>query len=53
VPVVAGADAIVLRPGAVPGRPATRVLAVRARHNPGNQEGNALRSGFADLAGEL
>ena len=49
VPVVSGADAIVLRAhgGAV------RVRAIAACHNPDDQEGDALRSGFAELAGEL
>jgi acetyl-CoA acetyltransferase len=53
VPVVAGADAIVLRAAPVAGAPAVRTLALAARHNTDQQEGDALRSGFADLAGEL
>jgi acetyl-CoA acetyltransferase len=53
VPVVAGADAIVLQAASVARRPAARVLALAARHNPDDQEGSALRSGFADLAPEL
>lgn len=53
VPVVAGADAIVLRAEPVAGRPAVRTRALAARHNVDHQEGDALRSGFADLAPEL
>jgi acetyl-CoA acetyltransferase len=53
VPVVAGADAIVLRAEPLAGAPAVRARALAARHNPDQQEGDALRSGFADLAPEL
>ncbi|MGH2851431.1 MAG: thiolase family protein, partial [Solirubrobacteraceae bacterium] len=53
VPVVAGADAIVLRAEPVGGRPAVRTRALAARYNDDQQEGDALRSGFADLAPEL
>ena len=53
VPVVAGADAIVLRAAPVAGAPAVRTLALAARHNTDQQDGDALHSGFADLAGEL
>lgn len=52
VPVVAGADAIVItaRPAA---REAVGVRALQAIHNPDQQEGDGLRSGFAEIAGEL
>jgi acetyl-CoA acetyltransferase len=53
VPVVAGADAIVLRAEPVAGAPAVRTRALAARHNTDQQQGDSLRSGFADLAGEL
>jgi acetyl-CoA acetyltransferase len=52
-PVVAGADAIVLSATRRKRGPATRVRALRALHNPDNQEGDALRSGFAELADDL
>jgi acetyl-CoA acetyltransferase len=53
VPVVGGADAIVLRAEPLAGRPAVRARALAARYNVDQQEGDALRSDFADLAGEL
>ena len=53
VPVVAGADAIVLSAVQPSGVAAARVRALCALHNPDNQEGDALRSGFADLREEL
>jgi acetyl-CoA acetyltransferase len=53
VPIVAGADAIVLRAAPVPGRPAVRTRAITARYNVDQQEGDALRSGFAEVAEEL
>lgn len=52
VPVVAGADAIVLtsRPAA---GPAARVRALRQIHNPDQQEGDGLRTGFAAISAGL
>ncbi|HEX4032844.1 MAG TPA: thiolase family protein [Solirubrobacteraceae bacterium] len=50
VPVVAGADAIVLRAEPLAGAPAVRIRALAARYNSDQQEGDALRTGFADLA---
>ncbi|HET9185660.1 MAG TPA: thiolase family protein [Solirubrobacterales bacterium] len=52
VPVVAGADAIVVtsRP---PAGPAVRVRALRQIHNPDQQEGDGLTTGFARIADEL
>jgi acetyl-CoA acetyltransferase len=52
VPVVAGADAIVLtsRPAAAP---AARVRALRSLHNPDQQEGDGLATGFATIAAGL
>ena len=51
VPVVAGADALVLSAG---GRGGVRVRAIRARHNPDQQDGDGLEpSGFAELAPDL
>ena len=52
VPVVAGADAIVLtsRPAA---GPAARVRALRSLHNPEQQEGDGLTTGFAAIAPDL
>jgi acetyl-CoA acetyltransferase len=51
VPVVSGADALVLRASAGHG---VRVRAVAARHNPDQQDGDGLEpTGFADLAPEL
>jgi acetyl-CoA acetyltransferase len=52
VPVVAGADAIVItsRP---PAGPAARVRALRSLHNPDQQEGDGLTTGFAAIADDL
>lgn len=52
VPVVAGADAIVLtsRPAA---GPAAAVRALRQIHNPDQQEGDGLTTGFATIADGL
>jgi acetyl-CoA acetyltransferase len=51
VPVVSGADALVLRASAGHG---VRVRAVAARHNPDQQDGDGLEpTGFAELAPEL
>jgi acetyl-CoA acetyltransferase len=47
VPVVAGADAVVVSAAAT--GPAARVRAVAGWHNPDDQQGDALRSGFAEL----
>lgn len=52
VPVVAGADAIVLRAAPADG-PAARVRALRSIHNPDQQEGDGLTTGFAQIAGDL
>jgi len=49
VPVVTGADALVLR---VEG-PGVRIRALRALHNVDGQEGTGLRTGIADIADEL
>jgi acetyl-CoA acetyltransferase len=46
-PVVAGADAIVV--AAAARKSAVRVRAIGAVHNPDDQQGEALRSGFADF----
>src|SRR5579871_1987868 len=45
VPVVAGADAIVLRAERGAAGPAVRTLALAARHNVDQQEGDSLRTG--------
>jgi acetyl-CoA acetyltransferase len=52
VPVVAGADAIVLRAEPA-GGPAARVRALRSLHNPDQQEGDGLVTGFAAFAEDL
>ena len=49
VPVVSGADALVVANG---GEGVT-VRALRASHNPDGQEGDGLRTGVAEFAGEL
>jgi acetyl-CoA acetyltransferase len=49
VPVVAGADALVLTGGG----PGVRVRAVAARHNPDGQEGDGLVTGLAQVADRL
>jgi len=52
VPVVSGADAVVVTSrGRAPA--GIRVRALRALHNPDGQEGDGLRTGLADVAGEL
>lgn len=52
VPVVSGADALVVASAdRVPG--GVRIRAIRALHNPEGQEGDGLRTGLADVAGEL
>jgi acetyl-CoA acetyltransferase len=52
VPVVAGADAIVLTSKPATG-PAARVRALRSLHNPDQQEGDGLTTGFAAFADDL
>ena len=49
VPVVSGADALVLS-AATDG---VRIRALRARHNYDGQEGDGLRTGIAEIAGDL
>jgi acetyl-CoA acetyltransferase len=52
VPVVSGADALVVTSAArAPG--GVRIRATRALHNPDGQEGDGLRTGLAEVAGEL
>lgn len=52
VPVVAGADALVI--SAQPARGgAVSVRALQALHNPDQQEGDGLRSGFSNIADAL
>jgi acetyl-CoA acetyltransferase len=54
VPVVAGADAVVVTAaGGTRRGPAVRVRAVRALFNSDQQEGDGLRSGFAEIADDL
>lgn len=48
VPVVAGADAVVIT--ASSSGPAVRVRAIAGLHNTDDQQGESLRSGFAELA---
>jgi acetyl-CoA acetyltransferase len=52
VPVVAGADAIVLRAAPAAG-PAARVRALRTLFNSDQQEGDGLTTGFAAFADDL
>jgi acetyl-CoA acetyltransferase len=52
VPVVAGADAIVLTSRPAVG-PAARVRALRSLHNPEGQEDDGLTTGFAAIAPDL
>ncbi len=52
VPVVAGADAIVLT-SRTPTGPAARIRALRSLHNPDQQEGDGLVTGFAEIAPDL
>ncbi len=49
VPVVTGADALVLRAEG----DGVRIRALRALHNVDGQEGTGLRTGIADIAGDL
>jgi acetyl-CoA acetyltransferase len=52
VPVVSGADALVVT-GADRAPESVRIRAIRALYNPDGQEGDGLRTGLADVAGEL
>lgn len=53
VPVVAGADALIItRDNQVSG-PTVRVRASAALHNPDNQEGDGLTTGLSAVAGEI
>jgi acetyl-CoA acetyltransferase len=49
VPVVAGADAVVVAAGGVSGAPAVAVRALRLSHNVDSQEEDGLATGLADL----
>ncbi|HEY8706103.1 MAG TPA: thiolase family protein [Gaiellaceae bacterium] len=49
VPIVSGADALVLRGGG----DGIRIRALRALHNHDGQEGDGLRTGIASIAGDL
>ena len=54
VPVVSGADAVVLaRADRISRRPAVAVRALAASYNHDQQEGDGLRTGLAEVAGEL
>jgi acetyl-CoA acetyltransferase len=52
VPVVSGADALLVT-GADRAPEGVRIRAIRALYNPDGQEGDGLRTGLADVAGEL
>jgi acetyl-CoA acetyltransferase len=54
VPVVSGADAVVVTsPERAAGRPAAAVRALASLHNPDQQDGDGLASGFEELAAPL
>jgi acetyl-CoA acetyltransferase len=53
VPVVAGADAIVVARDAGAGSSAVRIRALAALHNADNQDGDGLRTGLRDLGDGL
>jgi acetyl-CoA acetyltransferase len=53
VPIVAGADALVVSAEPTSGRAAVEVAALRASYNPDQQEGDGLRTGLADVAAPL
>ncbi len=53
VPVVTGADAIVVTASPAGGRPHVRVRAVAALHNPDHQQGDGFGEGFTDVASRL
>jgi acetyl-CoA acetyltransferase len=49
VPVVAGADAVVVAADDVSGAPGVSVRALRLRHNPDSQDGDGLSTGLGDV----
>jgi acetyl-CoA acetyltransferase len=53
VPVVAGADAIVVSAGGSPSAPGVRVRALRMRHNHDSQEGDGLSTGLGEARDAL
>lgn len=53
VPVVSGADAVVVATRDRVEGPVAGVRGVRGLHNPDQQEGDGLRTGLAEVAGEL
>lgn len=53
VPVVAGADAVVVASEAVPGVPAVRIRSLRVLHNADGQEGDGLATGLRELSDGL
>jgi len=53
VPVVTGADAIVVTASPAGGRPHVRVRAIAALHNPDHQQGDGFGEGFTDVASRL
>jgi acetyl-CoA acetyltransferase len=53
VPVVTGADAIVVTGAPAGGRPHVRVRAIAALHNPDHQQGPGFGEGFTDVARRL
>ncbi len=53
VPVVTGADAVVVTGAPAGGRPHVRVRAIAALHNPDHQQGPGFGEGFADVARRL
>jgi acetyl-CoA acetyltransferase len=50
VPIVSGANAVVIAAGAGSQRPAVEIAAVAASYNHDQQEGDGLRTGLADVA---
>jgi acetyl-CoA acetyltransferase len=53
VPVVAGADAVVVAAAEVGGGAPVRIRALRALHNADNQEGDGLATGLRELRDDL
>ena len=53
VPVVSGADAIVVSSTAAAGDPPVRIRSLRALHNADQQEGDGLATGLHEVAPEL
>ncbi len=53
VPIISGADAVVVCAADRVGAPAAAVRAVQGRHNHDLQEGDGLRTGLAELAPDL